>query len=136
MFGKTHSTLPFSFQPLHFEVQNSSITNFVTKLIFCYKQFNSFILFAKEVFYDTQYDPTVVRSYYRFLRLFPNGYNGNLIDILFGKKSPLPLILSKTFHIFHFLYYNNIIIFDNTLILPIRPLNTTVRQLKKPVVQN
>jgi hypothetical protein len=56
-----------------------------------------------------------------------------LIDIYYLEKNPCcPLILSKTFHIFHFLYTTIVFyIFDNTLRLSIRPLNTTVRQLKK-----
>jgi hypothetical protein len=56
--------------------------------------------------------------------------------ILFGKKIPAAhSIETHTIHIFHFLYYNKIIyISDNTLILPIRHMNTTILQLKKQVV--
>jgi hypothetical protein len=81
----------------------------------------------KRSFDGTQYDSTVVRSYYRFFSI------GKMvirqIYIIWKKILAAPL-LSNTFHIFHFLYYNNTIyIFDNTLIPHIRPLNTTVRQL-------
>jgi hypothetical protein len=70
-----------------------------------------------EVFYCTQYEPTVVRSYYRFF---------------FMGKMVIWFILSKIFHIFHFLYRTiPFYIFDNTLIILIRSLNTTVWQLKK-----
>jgi hypothetical protein len=42
------------------------------------------------------------------LSVFLYSYNGNLIDIYYLEKIPhCPVILSKTFHIFHFLYYNH-----------------------------
>jgi hypothetical protein len=60
----------------------------------------------------TQYDPPIVQWYYQFFRLFLYGYNGNLIDIyiIWNNNFPPPLVLSKTFHMFHYLYYNNIIL--------------------------
>jgi hypothetical protein len=64
--------------------------------------------FYSEVFYGTQYDPMVIRSYYRFF------FMGKMIIwyvyIIWKKIPRSPLILSKTFHIFYFLYYNNIIL--------------------------
>jgi hypothetical protein len=75
-----------------------------------------------EVFYCTQYEPTVVRSYYRFF---------------FMGKMVIWFILSKIFHIFHFLYRTiPFYIFDNTLIIPIRSLNTTVWQLKNSHIES
>jgi hypothetical protein len=91
--------------------------------------------FIRGFFTNIHYDPTVVRSYTRIID-FSLWVNGNLIDIYYlEKNSRCLLILSKTFLIFHFLYTTiPFYIFDNTFILLIRSLNTTVRQLKKSVI--
>jgi hypothetical protein len=55
--------------------------------------------------------------------------------IIWKKNPAAHSIETHTIHIFHFLYYNKTIyISNNTLILPIRHMNTTILQLKKQVV--
>jgi hypothetical protein len=83
-----------------------------------------------EVSYGTQYDLTVVRSYYRFFSLVKMMIWQMYI---IWKKIPR----CPSYYLIHFIYFISYIttipfyIFNNTLILPIGPLNSNIRQLKK-----